>query len=460
MIDILFTYQHKPREIETLCLLKLEMERRGFSVEFLCTFVPNRINSFYKKAKLTVSSAMYNNDVLWFFVYDIIGFTKKIIDLQWEQVLSNFDENNPNCFHNPKDYAKEVVHLCWGTEPQKRIVNGGVSIENAMITGAVHLDFLLKEFNSYFLSKFDLAEIYNIDYQAEWCLFISSFTMHNMTEEEFSQIVSSYGEEAIEMKRISILSKLHLLSWFEKALIEYPETIFIYRPHPDETNDESLLQMAKKHFNFKIIPDLSVKQWIKCSERIYTWYSTAATDVAIAHQGFDILRPIEIPLPYDVSIYKNAKFIIDEESFLKSFQTKLQQNPLDSDLLHRYYKNDDYYPAYMRVADILEHSLTSTDLDLKKHPTEISVNFELLKKTIRKTIKDLLLNWMGKHAIKIPFYEKSMANSIAFNERLNRDLPKNFATKYEIETICSKLRPIVNADLFSKNKPKFEQIDN
>lgn len=459
MTDILFTYQHKQREIETLCLLKLEMERRGFTSDFLCTFVPNRIFSFFKKAKLTVSSAMYDTDVLWFFVYDIVGFTKKIINLQWEQVLSNYDEANPNCFHNPTEFAKEVVHLCWGEEPKKRITMGGVAFENAPITGAVHLDFFLKEFNDYFLNKTELSTIYNIDSQVEWCLFISSFTMHNMNEEEFSQLISCYGEEAIELKKITIESKMHILSWIENALVEYPKKLFIYRPHPDETSDESLLQMEKIYLNFKIISDLSVKQWIKCSERIYTWYSTSAAEAEKANKGFDILRPIKIPLQYDVSFYKGAKFVESKESFLNSLHSTHQLNPLDIWLLHSYYKNDDTYPAYMRVADILEKTLTTTELDMKNYPSAFSVNFGLMKKKLRKIIKNLLFKWIGLNATKLPFLAKSMENSIAMSERLKRDLPKNFASIDEIGVICGKLRPIVNADLFSKNKLKGSNID-
>jgi len=217
--------------------------------------------------------------------------------------------------------------------------------------------------------------------------------------------------------------------------------------------------LGKKYRNFKIISDLSVKQWIKCSEQIYTWYSTAAAEIEKVNKGFDILRPIKIPLKYDVSFYKGAKFIESKESFLNSLNTTTQLTPLDFALLHRYYKNDEKYPAYMKVADILEKALTTTEFDMKAHPTVISVNFELIKKTSRKIIKDSLLRLLGADAAKLPFLKKTMENSIAYNERLKRDLPKNFATKDEIDLICNKLRPVVNADLFSKNKQKLSNID-
>jgi len=453
MIDILFTYQHKAREIESLCLLKLEMERRGFSSAFLCTFLPNRLLHYFKKAKLTVSSAMYDNDVLWFFVYDIIGFTKKVVNIQWEQVLSNYDESNSKCFHNPKGFAKYAIHLCWGEEPQKRIINSGVATKNAPITGPIHLDFLLKEFEPYFLKKSELANIFNLDAHTEWCLFISSFTMHNMTEEEFNQLINCYGEEAIEMKKITIESKMHVISWIESALLKYPNKLIIYRPHPDETSDECLHLLEEKYQNFRIISELSVKQWIKCSERIYTWYSTSVAEIEKMNKGFDILRPIKIPFDYDVSIYNSAMFIESENSFLDSLATQEQAIPIDRMLLHRYYKNDKEYPAYMRVADILEKALTTGDLDMKRHPYPISVNIKLAKKTVRKILKDFLITIFGENVTNSTFIKKRMKNSIAYNERLKRDLPKNFATVDEVEEICNKLRPIVNADLFSKNRP-------
>ena len=37
MIDLLINYEHKVREIESLCLIRNEMEKRGFSVEFTST---------------------------------------------------------------------------------------------------------------------------------------------------------------------------------------------------------------------------------------------------------------------------------------------------------------------------------------------------------------------------------------------------------------------------------------
>ncbi len=33
-LDYLFIYEHKMREFENLCLLKAELENRGYSVEF------------------------------------------------------------------------------------------------------------------------------------------------------------------------------------------------------------------------------------------------------------------------------------------------------------------------------------------------------------------------------------------------------------------------------------------
>ena len=452
MSDILFTYQHKPREIEVLCLLKLELEKRGHTVDFTCTFKADRIFSFFRKTRLVVSSAMYNDDVLWFMVYDIAGFVDKVINLQWEQVLSNSDEADPSCFHNPNGYAREVLHLCWGEAPHNRIVSAGVPATKAPVIGAIHLDFLLPEFESYFLDRQNLALKFNLDSKKEWSIFISSFTMHNMTEEELNQLLEYYGDEILELKRLTILSKMHILIWIESVLTEFPDKIFIYRPHPDETTDESLKEVEKKYKNFVIIPDLSVKQWIKCSDRIYTWYSTSVAEIEKAGKGFDILRPVEIPSVYDVSIYRGAKFLTSQDGFRSSLLADHQEMPLDSTILHNYYRNNKSYPAYMQAADLIESSLLSSENNMQKHPSAASVNLGVIKKKLKEDVIDLLINLFGRHSEKLPYVGETLKYSRSFRERMKRDLHKNLATEEEIGIICSQLRPIVYADYFSKNK--------
>ena len=73
-VDFLFIYEVKAREFENICLLKYELERRGYTVEILNTWyyinkIPPRIN-----AKVVISFALYNDNTFKF----ISSYTNKI----------------------------------------------------------------------------------------------------------------------------------------------------------------------------------------------------------------------------------------------------------------------------------------------------------------------------------------------------------------------------------------------
>lgn len=444
MIDVLFTYQHKAREIESLCLLKHELEKRGYTTAFICTFDLNRLGKYYKKARVVITSSLYDEASLWFFVYDITGFSNKVINLQWEQVLSNFDEANPNCFHNPKGFAKYALHLCWGNASRNRIIKGGVPENNAIVTGAIHLDFLRPEMKSYFLGKEELAKEFNININHTWCLFISSFTMHNMTDEEFNDLVRSYGKEAIEMKQVTVKSKRIILQWLTNMILEMPNMEFIYRPHPDETKDEDLLEMERIYSNFHVIYAYSAKQWILQCEKVMLWYSTTAAEIAFAGKGFAILRPFAIPEEYDISIYRGAKYIQDIESLREFIQNKIVQLPLDINTLNSYYFKDLNVPTYVKIADLIEDTLHTSKYDMQMHPHKVMVSAQLLLKRIKYSAKDILAKIFKQYAAKMPIIGKTMAYHISMKDRMIRDFSKNFADENEISGIMKNLNQIIS----------------
>jgi len=444
MIDVLFTYQHKAREMESLCLLKHELEKRGYTTAFFCTFDLNRIGKYYKKARAVITSSLYDEASLWFFVYDIAGSSNKVINLQWEQVLSNFDEANPNCFHNPKGPAKYALHLCWGDASRNRIVKGGVPENNAIATGAIHLDFLRPEMKSYFLSKDELAKEFNLNINHTWFLFISSFTMHNMTNEEFEDLVRSYGKEAIEMKQVTVKSKRIILQWLTKMIVEMPNVEFIYRPHPDETKDEDLLDMERVYNNFHIISAYSAKQWILQCEKVMLWYSTAAAEIAFTGKGFAILRPIAIPEEYDISIYRGAKYTQDIDSLREFLQNETVQMPLDHNILDRYYFKDINVPTYIKIADLIEDTLHTSKYDLQMQPHKLIVATQIILKRIKYLVKDVFSKIFIQYIEKMPIFGKTMAYHVSMKERMIRDFPKNFADENEISNIMKRLNKIIS----------------
>ena len=162
LADFLINYEHKAREIEAICLIKAELERRGYSVEFSCTYDEDRIRGDQRqKAKVVLTSALYNDGCLYGFVYSIAGFCRKVVNLQWEQALTNQDESDPFFYQNPKGYSTDALHLCWGEEPRNRLLRAGVNGDRAVVVGPVQMDFFRSEFADFYLTKENLARQLN-----------------------------------------------------------------------------------------------------------------------------------------------------------------------------------------------------------------------------------------------------------------------------------------------------------
>jgi len=449
MVDFLINYEHKAREIEAVCLIKATLERRGYSVEFSCTYDEDRIRGVQRrKAKVVLTSALYNDGCLYGFVYSIAGFCRKVVNLQWEQALSNQDESDPSFYQNPKGYSIEALHLCWGEEPRDRLLRAGVKGDRAVVVGPVQMDFLRPEFADFYLTREDLARRFDLDATKDWVLFISSFTFVNMTDEEYDTEVKHMGTRLHDFQRLSILSKQEIINWLEVAIKRYPGKIFIYRPHPSENGDLSLLEIEAEHKNFRVVKDLSVKQWIKCSDKILTWYSTSAAEVYFSGKSCTILRPVAIPYEWDVSIYRNARMISDINHFLQCIEKDDESFPLSEALIHDYFQVQDTTPAYMRLCDVLERVLNSHDYDMRKHQALIFIYIHLQQ--IRHRLFFILKEaFAGTNYRKLfmnnRFLIKKMEKHLAVMNRLRRDRGKNQASDKELTEVFSKIQRIVNA---------------
>lgn len=93
-LDFLFIYEHKVRELENLCLMKYELDRRGYKTEII--YINDAENALSPKilykTKVLCTMACYHNKTLRWHVKDFIEF-EKIIDLQWENIVYPKDEH-------------------------------------------------------------------------------------------------------------------------------------------------------------------------------------------------------------------------------------------------------------------------------------------------------------------------------------------------------------------------------
>ena len=449
MIDLLINYEHKVREIESLCLIKNEMEKRGFSVEFTSTYDEERVQfKYYRKAKVVIASTLYNDDCLFEFVYKNVGFCRKVVNLQWEQSLTNYDESDSNFYQNPKGFAKEAVHLCWGDASKQRLLNSGVNENRAIVVGPIQMDLLKNNYKNYYDKKTDLAVKFNIDASKEWVLFISSFTYTNMTKETYDEELKCYGERLNDFKAISTKSKIEILKWLEEGLKSYPNKILIYRPHPSEKEDERLNYLETSYNNFKIISELSVKQWIKTSEIILTWYSTSAAEVYFSGKNCHILRPIEIPHEWEVTIYNKSTKLTKLNEFLNSLLNKDEKFPLNLEVLNSYYNINLQLSTTNRICDLLVQIITTDKYDMKKYKSNLMIYIVLQRLRHRFTflVKETLTKYKIFYFLfNLKCLRKKLDAHISIMNRMNVDKNKNKATKEEVDTIINKMNNCYSA---------------
>ena len=453
MSDFLINYEHKNRELDSICLIKVELEARGYSVELSCTYDNDRAkpNPSRRKAKVVVTSALYNNGSLDFFVFGLAGFCKKIVNLQWEQVLSNRDEENLSLFLNPKGLARNALHLCWGPATRNRLINSGLNSNNVVTIGPIQMDTLRPEFNNLFLSKNELAQRYNLDSKLEWVLFISSFTYITMTEEEYSGELKVLGPSLNDFLELSSISKDGILSWIEEAAVKYPDKIFIYRPHPSENNDPTIAGLEIKHSNFRSIGELSIKQWIKSSDKLLSWYSTSAAEIYFANKNFHVLRPVPLPFELDVSIYRNAKVINNLSEFISELDSDNKNFPLSSDIMMQYFQINPDRPTFKIICDLLVRVLETKEYDMPEYSL-----IYICKRQLRMRFYSaayygkFILSKLKYKAILFwsPFLVSRVEHQIAVLTRLEADRSKNQASLDDLRSIEGKLLQVLSKASF------------
>jgi len=372
-IDFLLCYEHKNREYESLVLLKHELEKRGYTVMYRCLYENSVLNypQFKNiKPRCVIVPAAYDEKILECFCFNIVGYIGKIINLQWEQILTVEEEYDINAYHNPKGMAKNVVHLCWGNKTKERLIRAGVEDNNIFVTGPIHLDALRLENRRCLFSKKELAQKYKLDINKKWILFISSFGFCDLDERMKSYIISCYGDDYVNyFIDYSIKSRQKILEWLKQLVNDNNSYQVIYRPHPDEIKvDNELVEIQKFVKNFFIIKDLPIKHWIYSSDIVLNWFSTSKADSVFLGKPDIVLRPYKIRDKDEVSIMKGEKFCTTYDD-LKSSIDNYQNKEINSSI-YEYYDVNEKIPSYVRVADICEQVL----LDKK-----IKISFSLSK---------------------------------------------------------------------------------
>ncbi len=375
-LDFLILYEHVVREYESLVLLQEELALRGYTSKIHQLLDRKRLRyATWQKPKVLVASCMYDNEAINSHVYNNIGVCNKVVNLHWEQMLSETQENAP--WFNMNGNAKKCVQTCWGTKTAQRLQNNEISEKNTPVTGAVMMDFLLPQFSSYFKTKEQICKKHNLNENKPILLYISSFGYASMNEDEVKELSDMAGEDFSEFAKTNKKSMAETLRYFDEILNSDSDLQIVYRRHPSEWNSEELNALSKKHANFHIIFEDSVKQWIIISDYIFIWMSTAIAEVYFANKTCHILRPYEIENEFDPVIYKDAKYLKTYEEFKQALQNKNAPFPIKKEIIEGYFDKSNV-PAYIRMADLLEDIYKNAPRDLPFSPP-FRPKFNLLK---------------------------------------------------------------------------------
>lgn len=387
-VDFLILYEKKQREIESVCLLKAELEKRGYTVK-----LSNVSDCFCKRfiPKVLITPNFYSNIEVYLRAY---GFCRKkidkIINLQWEQVVCKKYEKDSDTFWCPRQEAQKAIHICWGINTQQRLINAGVNPVNARITGRIDLDILTCL--DLLSGKDELASKYGLNKEKKWVLFISSFPYAVFSDAVLNNIKNGTGVDVDELTKVSKSNRKIIFEWLLHACEIY-DYEFIYRPHPAEECRN--IEGAERYDNFHVIGEESIKHWIYNADKVYNWRSTSAIESILLNKGNVVLRPEEYPIPSqeDFAIFENAIHIGREEEFIKDLRK--EDNGETRDLLYDYYYREDGSSACERVADICEGIL--------KDRFFCHINYRKVKKSLSIWLRVRLY---AVHRFGIPFFEK------------------------------------------------------
>lgn len=434
-LDFLILYEHTVREYESDLLLKLELERRGYQVEIRQLLDPKYLRLFRRdKPEVLVASCMYDNEAINSHVYNNIGVCNKIVNLHWEQMLSDTQEEGD--WFNMNGNAKKCVQTCWGKRTAARLQAHGMQAKNTPVTGAVMMDFLRPEFNGYFLTKQALCEKSGLDPAKKLHLYISSFGYASMNDDEVAELSKMAGTDFTGFARTNRVSMTQTLDWFDRYLADHPEVELVYRRHPSEWNSPALEALAQKRPNFHVIFADSVKQWIVAADSISIWMSTAIAEVYMAGKSCHILRPVPIEHEYDPVIYKGARYVTSYEAFSAAMDESDPPFPIEREVIEGYF-DPSPVPAYRRMADLLEEVYQNPPRD-EPMGEGFKSHFNLLKFCALAGVHFLYRR--GWEPSRVFGFCPPLAN---FAQRIYGYVDKAHVTPEQVTAMTDRIRPYV-----------------
>lgn len=380
-VDFLMIYEHKVRELENLCLIKYELERRGYKVVIKHIEDEEALDAVKPiyHAKVVTTMACYQNASLEWHTKDFVSFDK-VIDMQWENIVYPKDER-AGVFKNYTGIGREVVRVSWGEANKRRLLKAAHMDErNIKVVGHVGMDFLRDSLRGYYMSREALFKEYGLPTDKKVLLFASPFYADNLSEQYIAGMCKKHGDDWRDYYAFMMRSEKTILEWMEKLCNDRDDIVVIYRPHPGHIG-KHMSEVADRCPNFKVISEKSVKQWILACDLIYTGNSSTIVEAFFADKMCYLLFPYEVTDGFELKLVSKGEKIRDYEQFYQSAVEQGGTFPISQEAINDIYLVDDV-PSYVKFADMAEevikdpsYALTREQLSSyrKKQPVTVKV---------------------------------------------------------------------------------------
>ena len=444
-LDFLFLYEHKVRELENLCLIKYELDRRGYRTEI--RYIEDAGNALAVKpfihTKVLLVMACYNNQTLNWQTKDFVKFDK-VIDMQWENIVYPKDEDRKDAYKNYTEIGKDVVRVSWGKQNEKRMLDAvKMDPRKLKVTGHVGMDFLREPLNRYYLSREELFVKYQVPEDKKVILFASPYYGDQLGESYIKDMCFRFGDNWVDYYRFMCESQVQVLGWMEKILQEDEGICFVFRPHPGHPS-RCAQELAEKYDNFKIISGESVKQWIVACDKVYTGNSSVVVEAYFAKKMCQLLFPLPVTEGFELKLISDSAKITDFEGFKASVYADSEEFPTPRESIEEIYLIDWTEPSYIKFADMAEEVLKSDYYRLSKEQLKgCQPVYTGATKVIKELSKiDLLyrpyLALLKNEKIKAGFLERQrLIRSQAY--RIEQEHSHELTSEKEVQSIIGRI---------------------
>ena len=387
-LDFLFIYEHKVRELENLCLMKYELDRRGYKTGII--YINDAENALSPKilykTKVLCMMACYHNKTLRWHVKDFIEF-EKIIDLQWENIVYPKDEHRVGAYKNYRGIGKDVVRVSWGKQNETRLLETAqMDPAKVKVIGHVGMDFLRYPLSRYYISRKELFDKYGIEQGKKVILFASPYYGDNLSQQYIDDMCNRFGDNWIDYYHFMCESQKIVLQWFERLCTENKDIIIIFRPHPGHP---SLMAdaMAEKYENFKVIGSESVKQWIVSCDKVFTGNSSVVVEAFFAKKDCQLLFPLDTTEGFELKLIEDSAKIRTYSEFEKAVRGNDNPFPTPRESIEEIYLVDWKEPSYIKFANMAEEVLDNNYYCLSKRQLTDFKEYSVWTKIVKRICK-------------------------------------------------------------------------